>query len=86
MIGVFIFAMKTYTLPRIDRTVLEGREPAMKKARLVMLCLNFGMEIGYKCVSREVLYFLNPCHVITVVEVSTADGKFDDIHILMIIL
>ena len=36
---------------------------------LVLLCLVFGVEIGYKICSRQVLYLLNPCHVITAMEV-----------------
>ena len=69
MIGVAIFAIKTYTLPHVSRSVLERKEPLGKRLLLVMLALNFGMEIGFKCASREVLYFFNPCHVITIIQV-----------------
>lgn len=71
MIGVFIFAIKTYSYP-----VLKGNpvEPGTKRGLLVLLCLVFGIEIGYKICSKQVLYLFNPCHVITIVEVKTTQS------------
>lgn len=66
MIGVFIFSMKTYSYP-----VMKGKpvNPVSKQVLLVFMCVVFGTEIGYKICSRQLLYLLNPCHVITIVEV-----------------
>lgn len=40
--------------------------------RIVLLIhsLTFGVEIGYKLSSRSVLWLLNPCHMVTAVQVS----------------
>ena len=63
---MFIFAMKTYSYPVLKKKPVD---PVNKQVLLVLLCLTFGVEIGYKICSRQVLYLLNPCHVITMVEV-----------------
>ena len=42
----------------------------MKGPLLALLSIVFGLQIGYKISSGQLLYMLNPCHVITVVEVS----------------
>lgn len=58
--------MKTFTLP--SHVSLDGN-PVLKRTLLVFLCLVFGVELGYKICSLQVLYLLNPCHVITMVQV-----------------
>ena len=40
-----------------------------KKILLVALCLTFGIELGYKLSTRQLLYLLNPCHIISVLQV-----------------
>ena len=69
MIVVGIFAWKTYTMPKSFPTADSF---VGKRVLLVLLCLVFGVEIGYKICSRELLYLLNPCHVITMIEVTAA--------------
>lgn len=66
MVGFGIYASKRYSLPR-NFPVME--EPRMKRFLLVLLCLVFGVEIGYKLCSRSALYLLNPCHVCTMFQV-----------------
>ena len=66
MIIVGVFAVYTYTIPK----AFPLRDDfASKRFLLVLLCLVFGIEIGYKICSKQVLYLLNPCHVITLAEV-----------------
>ncbi|PSN51298.1 Transmembrane protein 164 [Blattella germanica] len=40
-----------------------------KKVLLVITSLMWGMEIGFKCASRTVIYLFNPCHVTTALQI-----------------
>lgn len=66
MITVGLFGAYTYTMPKIFPA---EKCPTVKKILLIVLCLVFGVECGYKLCSRRLLYLLNPCHVITIMEV-----------------
>ena len=66
MIVVMVFALKTYTLPKVIR---DDGNPFFKRFLLVFISVLFGIEICYKICSKQLLYILNPCHVITLVEV-----------------
>jgi hypothetical protein len=71
MIAVGIFGFFTYTMPQI---IQSEKCSSLKKVLLILLCLVFGVEFGYKLCSRQVLYLLNPCHIITVIEVRRIEG------------
>ena len=45
------------------------KESFSKKIVLVIVCLVFGIELGYKLSTKQVIYLLNPCHVLTVTQV-----------------
>jgi hypothetical protein len=51
---------------------LELRERFGRKLLLAALCLIWGIEIGYKLSSRQFIFLLNPCHVVTFIQVSCA--------------
>lgn len=57
----------TYTLP--SKFPQGTNQSVVRKILLVVLCVEFGIEIGFKLVNRELLYLLNPCHIITMIEV-----------------
>lgn len=48
---------------------LELRERFGRKLLLAGLCLIWGIEIGYKLSTRQLIFILNPCHVITFLQV-----------------
>ncbi len=67
MITVGVFATLTYTMPK---RFPKKQDFVMKKVLLVALCLLLGIEAGFKLKTRQLLYLLNPCHIITMMEVS----------------
>ena len=67
MVIVLIYACKTYTLPQV---IKDDGNPRFKRLLLVLIAVLFGIELGYKICSRQMLYIMNPCHVITAVEAS----------------
>ncbi|ENN81895.1 hypothetical protein YQE_01727, partial [Dendroctonus ponderosae] len=45
------------------------RDRAGRRWLLALLCLCWGMEIGFKCASRTGIYLLNPCHITTAIQI-----------------
>lgn len=48
---------------------LELRERFGRKLLLASLCLIWGIEIGYKLSTRQLIFILNPCHIVTFLQV-----------------
>ena len=48
---------------------LELRERFGRKLLLAGLCLIWGIEIGYKLSTKQLIFILNPCHVVTLIQV-----------------
>ena len=66
MMGFGTIAYFSFTAPkRIPKT----DDCISKRIMLTFLCLLFGIEVGYKVCSLQVLYLLNPCHVICMTEI-----------------
>jgi hypothetical protein len=51
------------------RPNLELRERFGRKLLLAGLCLIWGIEIGYKLSTRQLIFLFNPCHVVTFIQV-----------------
>ena len=58
--------------PRISLPTVRniGVEPPGKRILLLLMCLTFGIEIGFKLATRQMIWIGNPCHLATMVQVS----------------
>lgn len=62
-----VWSYRRVQVPPAPRVVREDR--GGKRCMLVLLCMVFGIEVGFKFSTRTVIYILNPCHVITMLQV-----------------
>ena len=49
---------------------LEFRERFGRKLLLAGLCIIWGIEIGFKLSTRQFIFILNPCHIVTFIQVN----------------
>jgi len=63
----------SYAWPRLQLNDLApatvGTDTIGRRILLMAMCLIFGAEIGFKLASRQMIWILNQCHVITVLQV-----------------
>ena len=69
-VAVFLIkhGLRNISLP--ETPIHYSRDRGGKRLLLVLICLMWGIEIGFKFSSRTVIYLLNPCHVTTALQVS----------------
>ncbi len=77
MLIALLFALKSYSFPGSVDPPLQDTRPNGQVCLLVFMCLMFGVEIGYKISARNLIYLLYPCHIMTVVQVTTRMFAFD---------
>lgn len=49
--------------------VSKAPEPTGKKVLLVLMTLTFGTELGFKLATRQMIWILNPCHLVTAMQI-----------------
>ena len=62
------FGYRHLVFPKQSKIIKKDR--GGKRLLLVILCLVFGLEIGFKCATRSLIFLLNPCHVTTAIQVN----------------
>ena len=64
--GLFLWCFPELKLP------VDKKYPPHKRFAWItmMHCLVFGIEIGYKLTARSLIFILNPCHVLTIIQVN----------------
>lgn len=67
IILLLVWSLKRMTLPKSVPYIQQVRKG--KVFLLTAMCLVFGVEIGFKLSMKTFVYVLNPCHIITIIEV-----------------
>ncbi|KAF6778890.1 hypothetical protein AHF37_01533 [Paragonimus kellicotti] len=69
--GVFSYLAR-WAWPKISLPFVpssDDKPGGYKQILLILHCIVFGMELGFKCASSSLIWALNPCHVLTVIQI-----------------
>lgn len=62
------YAYKRVTLPA-KLPPVERSDRCGKRVLLVLMCVTFGIELGFKFATRQMIWILNPCHVTSMIQI-----------------
>ena len=76
-IGLFeiLIAIPRLNLPAVTHKTNHA-DPLGKRILLLIMTLTFGIELGYKFATRQMIWILNPCHIVTMMQVSGVGRHF----------
>lgn len=66
---------RSTSFPREYARERQGRPSVLRRLILVCYALLWGIEIGFKLASRQLIYILNPCHIVTFIQVRNTDDE-----------
>lgn len=66
---LLISGTKTTCEPPSQLPRYNQKQHCIKTTLLVVLCLVFGIELGYKLATKQLIYILNPCHILTIAQI-----------------
>ncbi|CAG9768653.1 unnamed protein product [Ceutorhynchus assimilis] len=70
---LFCWSYPKCTLP--SKITYNEKDRTGRRVLLILICLCWGMEIGFKCASRTLIYLLNPCHITTAMQIYLLAAK-----------
>lgn len=65
---LIIFGYRQSLFPNKELPLLL-KDKGLKNTLLITLTLVLGIEIGFKCATRSLMFLLNPCHITTALQV-----------------
>ena len=67
------YAYKRVRLP-VRIPPIERSDRCGKRVLLVVMCLTFGIELGFKFATRQFIWICNPCHITSMIQVRPFRG------------
>jgi len=90
MIAVFaiIYAWPRLNVSDCKRVSIHAAavDSVGRRVMLLIMCTTFGVEIGFKLATRQLIWILNPCHLVTMMQVCMAYQVYDEIIVVIVII